>query len=137
MKVTFKHWTKYIMVISIWGFILYYIISIFYSQYEIRWLYKNGKQTVGFVYKDKVIGKGGPNVYYYFYVNNRYYPDVCGRKRHISTINKFYIVYYDPKNPKNSTLDFNNEVNPDSTYKFFSTKVNLFKEEIKKVKGSY
>ncbi len=141
MKISKKVEKHHIYGIVFILFILSFIIArIVYVNWREK-VYREGNKSVCYMYKFKISGgRGGDSNhtgYYYFYLNeNKFHSkDIILNNNKLDPTNKFYNVYFMPDNPeKNSVVDFNTEVNPDSVYKYFPKGKNPFEEEIKQLK---
>jgi|WetSurMetagenome_2_1015567.scaffolds.fasta_scaffold40584_2 hypothetical protein len=91
-------------------------------------LIATGKQSVAYIYETTGSGRNSsPDAWYYFYTDGNLIKDYCNAPENIYSLNKFFIVYYMPDEPKNSILDFSREIPSDSVANFFSEGKNPFR----------
>jgi len=130
--------SKYRLILLIASIILITIAGRLYYNNNFKRLIKVGCKSVAYVYKTKAVGRSsGRTAEYYFYVSKYKFTHWFPTPEDFYPENKFYIVYYLPDNPKNSVLDFNKEIYPDSVYKYFPVNQNPFEKEIREAKSKY
>jgi len=138
MEIINKFFKKYIHFLVIGGIIVLFVPGRLYYKYNIYRVKKEGNRSVAYVYDDRPLGRTtASHAKFLFYLSKYKYKNESSTPKHYYPKNKFYIVYYMPDNPKNSVLDFNKEIYPDSVYKYFPVNQNPFEKEIREAKSKY
>jgi hypothetical protein len=98
--------------------LLFIVIIIIFSkfrkeEYNDKIKKYNGK-TIGITSSIKSRGKTSDLRYYFYYKNQRYVAESNENKFSKKDLKKFFNVVFDKKNPKNSHIYLNEEIQPDS-----------------------
>ncbi len=133
-------------IISIIFIISLFIVPIFTSRaYEKKCakIIKDGKFTIGFVYRQ---GGGGAtmniSIFYFYFIKckkkKNTYSIRLSHSNKVKPLLKFYKIYYLPNDENKSVPDFSHEIPIDSVKYYFPEGKNPFAEEIKNIKeGNY
>jgi hypothetical protein len=127
----FKKHSSLLIIIAI---ILSFIIPKKLNDNNIRRLFILGQKSVAYVYDESSAKATVFSSKYYFTIDKKKYMGICATPKGCYSKGKFYILYYMPNDPRNSTLDFKQEIIPDLVYKYFPQGENPFEFEVSCIK---
>ena len=110
-----KKLVKIIGISTLWLLMAFFVIKYFYDKNVLK---ESHRYTVGKVYNFRALGGSGYSVDFSFIVNNKEYKgDYIIYHKRYDLIGKYFIIMFNPDNPKNNKILLNKLVFVDSTKK--------------------